>query len=82
MPFEIPITDLREIERPIVQGGMHNMGVAELTNVVPKAGGVGILIEPIQHSPDAVRDETDWGRAMTGKSTVNTCASMTQFAWI
>ena len=37
------ITELFEIEYPIVQGGMHWAGFAELAAAVSNAGGLGII---------------------------------------
>ena len=43
MAFKTRITDLLEIEHPIVQGGMQGVGVAELASAVSNAGGLGLL---------------------------------------
>jgi NAD(P)H-dependent flavin oxidoreductase YrpB (nitropropane dioxygenase family) len=37
------ITELFGIEHPIIQGGMHYVGFAELASAMSKAGGFGIL---------------------------------------
>ena len=37
------ITELFGIERPIIQGGMHYVGFAELAAAVSNAGGLGII---------------------------------------
>ncbi len=37
------ITELFGIEHPIIQGGMHYVGLAELASAVSNAGGLGIL---------------------------------------
>ena len=37
------ITELLGIEHPIIQGGMHYVGLAELAAAVSKAGGLGII---------------------------------------
>ena len=67
MPFKTRITELLEIEHPIIQGGMQGVGVAELASAVSNAGGLGILTTLTQPSPDALRDEIDRCRAMTDK---------------
>ena len=36
------ITELFGIEHPIIQGGMHHVGFAELAAAVSNAGGLGI----------------------------------------
>lgn len=61
------ITDLLEIERPIVQGGMQNVGVAELASAVSNAGGLGVLTALTQPTPAALRDEIERCRSMTDK---------------
>ena len=37
------ITEMLEIEHPIIQGGMHYVGLAELASAVSNAGGLGII---------------------------------------
>lgn len=37
------ITELLGIEHPIIQGGMHFVGLAELAAAVSNAGGLGII---------------------------------------
>ena len=37
------ITEMFAIERPIIQGGMHCVGLAELAAAVSNAGGLGII---------------------------------------
>ena len=67
MALKTRITDLLEIERPIVQGGMMAVGIAELASAVSNAGGLGILTALTQPSPDALRAEIERCRAMTSK---------------
>lgn len=67
MPFKTRITELLEIEHPIVQGGMMNVGFAEMASAVSNAGGLGILTALSQPSPDALREEIERCRAMTDK---------------
>ncbi|MHA6688073.1 NAD(P)H-dependent flavin oxidoreductase [Mesorhizobium sp. A556] len=61
------ITELFEIAYPIVQGGMHHVGYAELASAVSNAGGLGIITALTQPSPDALRAEIERCRAMTDK---------------
>lgn len=61
------ITELLGVERPIVQGGMHRVGYAELASAVSNAGGFGILTALTQPSPDALRAEIARCREMTDK---------------
>jgi nitronate monooxygenase len=37
------ITEMFGIEHPIIQGGMHYVGFAELAAAVSNAGGLGII---------------------------------------
>ncbi len=61
------ITELLGIERPIVQGGMMLVGVAELAAAVSNAGGFGILTALTQPDPRALREEIARCRRMTPK---------------
>lgn len=65
MPFKTRITELLEIEHPIVQGGMQGVGTAELASAVSNAGGLGILTALTQPTPAALRDEIERTRSMT-----------------
>jgi nitronate monooxygenase len=55
------------IEHPIVQGGMMNVGYAELASAVSNAGGLGIITALTQPTPDKLREEIERTRAMTDK---------------
>jgi nitronate monooxygenase len=61
------LTALLDIERPIVQGGMQNVGYAELASAVSNAGGLGILTALTQPSPAALSAEIARCRSMTDK---------------
>ena len=61
------ITELFGIEHPIVQGGMHFVGLAELASAVSNAGGLGILTALTQPSPAALAAEIRRCRTMTDK---------------
>jgi nitronate monooxygenase len=61
------ITELLGIEHPIVQGGMHFVGLAELASAVSNAGGLGILTALTQPTPAALAEEIRRCRAMTDK---------------
>ncbi len=65
MAFKTRITEMLGIEHPIVQGGMMNVGYAELAAAVSNAGGLGIITALTQPSPQALRDEIERTRAMT-----------------
>ncbi|AMK25898.1 MULTISPECIES: NAD(P)H-dependent flavin oxidoreductase [Sphingobium] len=61
------ITQLFGIRYPIVQGGMHFVGKAELAAAVSQAGGLGILTALTQRTPADLAAEIDRCRAMTDK---------------
>jgi NADH:quinone reductase (non-electrogenic) len=61
------ITDLLGIEHPIIQGGMHYVGFAELAAAVSNAGGLGIITGLTQRTPDALASEIRRCREMTDK---------------
>ena len=61
------ITELFGIEHPIIQGGMHYVGLAELASAVSNAGGLGILTALTQPSPDALAKEIRRCHEMTDK---------------
>jgi nitronate monooxygenase len=61
------ITELLGIEHPIVQGGMHYVGRAELAAAVSNAGGLGILTALTQKTPDELAAEIRRCRSMTDK---------------
>ena len=67
MALKTKITELLEIEHPIVQGGMMWVGRAELAAAVSNAGGLGILTALTQPTPDDLRREIDRCRSMTDK---------------
>ena len=46
------ITELFEIEHPIIQGGMHFVGLAEMAAAVSNAGGLGIITGLTQGTPE------------------------------
>lgn len=61
------ITELFNIERPIIQGGMHHVGLAELAAAVSNAGGLGVITALTQPSADALAREIARCREMTDK---------------
>ncbi|MET0339529.1 MAG: nitronate monooxygenase family protein [Polyangiales bacterium] len=61
------ITELFGIEHPIIQGGMHFVGFAELASAVSNAGGLGIITGLTQRSPEALAKEIARCREMTDK---------------
>ena len=61
------ITELFGIEHPIIQGGMHHVGLAELASAVSNAGGLGIITGLTQKTPELLAKEIARCRDMTDK---------------
>ncbi len=61
------ITELFGIKHPIVQGGMHFVGLAEMAAAVSNAGGLGIITGLTQGTPEKLANEIARCRAMTDK---------------
>ena len=61
------ITELLGIEHPIIQGGMHYVGFAELAAAVSNAGGLGIITGLTQTSAGDLANEIAKCRDMTDK---------------
>ena len=61
------ITELLNIEHPIIQGGMHFVGLAEMAAAVSNAGGLGIITGLTQGTPEKLAAEIDRCREMTDK---------------
>lgn len=62
------ITELLGIQHPIIQGGMHFVGLAELAAAVSNAGGLGIITGLTQGTPQKLAREIARCRDMTDKS--------------
>ena len=61
------ITELFGIQHPIIQGGMHYVGLAEMAAAVSNAGGLGIITGLTQGTPDGLAAEIERCRTMTAK---------------
>jgi nitronate monooxygenase len=61
------ITEMFGIEHPIIQGGMHYVGLAEMAAAVSNAGGLGIITGLTQGTPEKLAAEIQRCRAMTDK---------------
>ncbi|MCC3303364.1 NAD(P)H-dependent flavin oxidoreductase [Sneathiella sp. HT1-7] len=61
------ITELFGIEHPIIQGGMHFVGLAELAAAVSNAGGLGIITGLTQKTPADLANEIARCKDMTDK---------------
>ncbi|CAE6835470.1 NADH:quinone reductase [Paraburkholderia aspalathi] len=59
------ITELFQIKYPIIQGGMHYVGLAELASAVSNAGGLGIITALTQKTPELLAKEIARCREMT-----------------
>ena len=59
------ITELFGIRHPIIQGGMHYVGFAELAAAVSNAGGLGIITGLTQKTPELLAREIARCREMT-----------------
>lgn len=61
------ITELFGIEHPIIQGGMHYVGFAELAAAVSNAGGLGMITGLSLKTPDDLAKEIARCREMTDR---------------
>ena len=61
------ITEMFGIEHPIIQGGMHYVGFAEMAAAVSNAGGLGIITGLTQKTPADLANEIARCREMTDK---------------
>ena len=61
------ITEMFGIEHPIIQGGMHYVGFAEMAAAVSNAGGLGIITALTQKTPGDLANEIAKCRDMTDK---------------
>lgn len=66
-PMKTRITELFDIQHPIIQGGMHYVGFAELAAAVSNAGGLGTITGLTQKTPVALAAEIARCREMTSK---------------
>ena len=61
------ITEMFGIQHPIIQGGMHYVGFAELAAAVSSAGGLGIITGLTQRTPELLAREIARCHDMTDK---------------
>lgn len=61
------ITEMLNIEHPIIQGGMHYVGFAELAAAVSNAGGLGTITGLTQKTPEDLANEISRCNDMTDK---------------
>eukprot|EP00013_Stygamoeba_regulata_P015408 CAMPEP_0177668132 /NCGR_PEP_ID=MMETSP0447-20121125/22566_1 /TAXON_ID=0 /ORGANISM="Stygamoeba regulata, Strain BSH-02190019" /LENGTH=329 /DNA_ID=CAMNT_0019174555 /DNA_START=38 /DNA_END=1027 /DNA_ORIENTATION=- len=67
MPIVTKLTRALGIQHPIVQGGMHYVGYAQLAAAVSDAGGLGIITALTQPTPEDLRREIQKCRSLTSK---------------
>ena len=67
MAIKTRITELFGIEHPILQGGMHYVGFAEMAAAVSEAGGLGIITGLTQRTPEGLAKEIARCHDMTKK---------------
>ncbi len=65
--METQITKMFGIEHPIIQGGMHYVGLAEMAAAVSNAGGLGIITALTQKTPADLANEIARCKDMTSK---------------
>ena len=61
------ITEMLGIEHPIIQGGMHYVGFAEMAAAVSNAGGLGTITALTQKTPGDLANEIAKAQDMTDK---------------
>jgi NAD(P)H-dependent flavin oxidoreductase YrpB (nitropropane dioxygenase family) len=61
------ITELFGVQHPIIQGGMHFVGFAEMAAAVSNAGGLGLITGLTQRTPQDLTQEIARCREMTDK---------------
>lgn len=61
------ITEMFGIQHPIIQGGMHYVGFAEMASAVANAGGLGIITGLTQKTPEDLAKEIARCHEMTDK---------------
>jgi len=61
------ITEMFGIQHPIIQGGMHYVGFAEMAAAVSNAGGLGIITGLTQGTPEKLANEIARCHDMTDK---------------
>ena len=61
------ITEMFGIEHPIIQGGMHYVGFAEMAAAVSNAGGLGIITGLTLGTPEKLADEIARCKDMTDR---------------
>ena len=67
MPISTKLTRALGIKHPLIQGGMHYVGYADLVAAVSNAGGIGCITALTFPSAEALRDEIRKCKSLTSK---------------
>jgi len=67
MNWQTRITELLQIQYPIIQGGLAYLAYADLAAAVSNAGGLGQITAMSLDSPEALREEIRKVRSMTNR---------------
>lgn len=67
MKWQTSVTELLEIEKPIIQGGLAYLGYANLAAAVSNAGGLGQVTALSLDSPEDLRKEIHKTRTLTDR---------------
>ena len=67
MPFKTRVTEMLNIEHPIIMGGMTGVGTPELAAAVSNAGGLGIIAIHNAGSPENGRKWIQKLKTLTDK---------------
>lgn len=67
MALSTRVTQMFGIRHPIIQGGMQNVGYAQLASAVSNAGALGLLTALTFPSPEALAEEIEVCRQLTPK---------------
>ena len=67
MTLRTAMTELLKIQHPIMCGGMHYVGYAELAASISEAGGIGFITALTQATPELLRKEIQKAKKLTKK---------------
>lgn len=67
MAFKTRITEMFGVETPILMGGMTGVGYGELVAAVAEAGALGFITAHMFPSGEALKEEIEKVRSLTGK---------------
>ena len=67
MVLKTKVTEILGIEHPIICGGMHWVGFAELAAAVSNAGGLGTITAITMQTPEGLRKEIRKVKSLTSK---------------